>query len=228
MRSVLAAALRNAAETIFRPPSKLGLNLTRTAVIGDSLSARVGASPGRAYDQLVDVYLSRYGGDYRAWAKGGATALRWLAEYPRDLDSMAWYRPTAVLIMLGGNDYLIGRDHNVWTWYAQELVKRVRTLAPNAQLAFVRYYDPCAYGFDCDAAAASAACDYPGACEDEPDPRPTWENYGGAMNWTALHVGARYIDLADTPPPPSGISADLVHLNDAGHRFFADRLIEAL
>jgi hypothetical protein len=210
------------------PTSKLGVDLTRAAVIGDSLSVGVGAPPGWGYHDLVARRYRPRGGEYRAWAVGGATALRWVHEYPGRLDSLRDYRPTTVVIMLGGNDYLIGRDHNVWTWYAQRLVDRVRHLAPDAALVFVRYYDMCGYGFDCAGYRASGACDYPGACEDQPSPPPTWTDYGGAMNWTAEHVGARYVDLADPPPLPWHISDDLVHPNIYGHRYFADLMIGAL
>lgn len=215
-------------EATAAPPSQLGLNLTRTAVIGDSLTEGIGASPGQSYAALVDTAYARDGGDLRPYAVGGATALRWLEEYPSRLNGMALYRPTTVVVELGGNEYLLGRGTDVWAEHLKRLTQRIRFLAPRAQIVFLTIYDVCAYGFDCAGSTSSGICDRPGACVNEPSTPPSWTQYRDTMTLTATQVGARYVDLSDTPPPPSGITPDLVHPNDAGHRFFADRFIEAL
>lgn len=210
-----------------RMVSHTGLDLARTLTIGNSLTAGVGASaPSRGYPALVDANFATTGRDFTTRAVGGATVLRWLQQYPHLLDDLPAYAPTTVVIMLGGNDYLLGRAPNVWAQHATRLVDRVRELAPQAQIVIAAEYDVCAYGFDCVQYAASGVCDIEGACLGEPSVRPTWRQYKTQMQQTASSLNVRLITIAT--PWPWEITPDRVHPNDAGHQRVASGLISAL
>lgn len=197
------------------------LDVTRTAIIGDSLTRGYGVQQSEAYATLME---NRAPGDnILPLAYDGATVKRWNTIYKNDLLQLATWRPTTVVIALGGNDYYIARSTADYKAHLETLINLVREQVPNARVILLHYYqiqikpNPLV----CDIAPCVPAY-----------PAPTWQQYGQAMYDTAVKMQAGMIDnsayvTCKQYPLPSEIPT-CVHMSYIGHQKFATNLYSML
>lgn len=181
-------------------------DLNRVAIIGDSLTTGYGVPPGAGYADWIEARTP--GDNVLPVAVHGATALRWLVEYPQQLEPIRAWQPRTVLIALGGNEYFIARSPADYAQHLRELTNRVRQLAPTARIIYLHYYEI--------GVRDPTVCDVAGYCQPA-SPPPSWFAYGVAMRDVAAGY---YIDNAEERAWSAYLRPDR-HLTAYGHWLFA-------
>lgn len=218
--------------------------LQRTAIIGDSMTTGYGASsPAKGYAGLLDSKFNTQGRDVMTFAVNGATARRWIncptnptrqgcgPEYATQYDKLKAFKPTAILITLGGNELTISRPAATYASDMVQLAKKLYSMVtPGTATAFVRYYDITKFGFT--PPAPGTTCDFMdslGGCKSSWQ-RQTWAQYGQALNAVANPNGISMIDISDLEQQLNKNTNfyDTVHLNDSGHIIYYNRLYSFL
>jgi phospholipase/lecithinase/hemolysin len=198
--------------TTFALPTQAGAlpsDVTRLAIIGDSVATGYAVAPGTGYVDLLEAETP--GDNVLPLAHDGSTVRRWLTIYGAELDQLATWQPTTVLIALGGNDWHIGRSTADYTTDLTYLVWQVRNRVPTARVILWHYYQ---IGVPVD----TKVCDvWPCTAL-----ASTWSAYATAMRNTAIRNMTGYID--DSVKAPSGqawstyYGADRTHLTTQGHQ----------
>lgn len=183
----------------------------RLAIIGDSLTTGYGVRPDQSY--VARMEAREAGDNILPLAHDGATVRAWLTVYRQELVKLAAWRPSSVLIALGGNDYYRSRSTVDYAANLIELIGVVRTTVPTAQVILWHYYR-------IGATPVHTLCDAD-QC-DPASPSPTWQQYGAAMRSVATTTVAGYIDNSTERPwitefPLPGESPH-IHLSWQGHR----------
>jgi lysophospholipase L1-like esterase len=184
-------------------------DVTRLAIIGDSLTTGYGLAPGLSYADLLEAEAP--GDNVLPLAHDGSTTRRWLTVYGSELDQLTDWQPTAVLIALGGNDWRIGRKTSDYITDLTNLIWQIRNRLPTTRVILWHYY-PIGVPVD------TTVCDvWP--CTPQTS---TWSAYGTTMRDAAIRNMAGYIDTSGKAPSGLAWSAyygpDRIHLTTQGHQ----------
>jgi lysophospholipase L1-like esterase len=196
-------------------------DVSRVAIIGDSLTRGYGVNPDESYASLLEAQAP--GDNVLPLAHDGATVRTWNTVYRSELGQLAGWRPSSVLIALGGNDYY----HSVSTVQYQanltELIGTVRAAVPGVRVILWHYYR---IGITpvhnlCDVDQCQSAY-----------PSPTWDQYAAAMRNEAVAQFTGYIDNSVERPwlalyPLPG-EFPHIHLSWQGHRALEQSLYPRL
>lgn len=195
-------------------------DVTRVAFIGDSFEQGYGAPSGQGYLDLFEAWIPGQD-NVLAVAHGGATVRDYLpaslshpaGPYAADLDGIAPWGATTVVVPLGTNDWYITRPVADYQADLTELVQQIRLRAPTARVVLYHHFG----GY---APTNPAACDnvpgYPPCVHQNPP--GTWGAFGTAMRAVAVAQFTGYIDDSVAYPwNPSYLFTDKLHPNTAGH-----------
>lgn len=179
-------------------------DVTRLAIIGDSITTGYGVAPGQSYADLLEA--DDPGDNILPLAHNGATLRLWLTTYLPELTTqLDTWQPTTVLIAVGGNDWYGGRRTADWQTDLTYLIWQVRAHAPYGVRVIVWHYYPFGIGQN------TTACDvWP--CTPASS---TWGQYNTA---TAQTVAANYGGYVDTSATTPELQADHVHPSVLGHQ----------
>lgn len=208
---LMAAGLSAAvAPTAAAQPS----DVQRVAIIGDSLTTGYGVAPGQGYADLLEAD-DPTGDNVLPLAHDGWTVRRWMTVSLPELDQLATWQPTAVVVALGGNDWYIGRRTADYQTDLTYLAWHIRSKVPTARVIFWHYY-PLGIAQDrtvCDVAPCTPAAS-------------TWANFADAMRSAAITNVTGYIDNSAKAPNGQPWSTyylpDRVHLTATGHQLLHD------
>lgn len=179
-------------------------DVTRLAIIGDSITTGYGVGSGQGYADLLEADDS--GDNVLPLAHNGATVRLWLTSYLPELTSSldAW-QPSTVLIALGGNDWYGGRKTSDFQADLTYLIWQIRAHTAYGTRVIVWHY----YGF--------GIPQNTGACDVWPctPASSTWAQYHTA---TAQTVAANYAGYIDTSGSTPDLQADHVHPSVLGHQ----------
>ncbi|HEY2763418.1 MAG TPA: SGNH/GDSL hydrolase family protein [Pseudonocardiaceae bacterium] len=194
------------------PASANSTDVTKLAIIGDSITTGYNVPPGDGYAALL---AADPGSSVLPLAHNGATVRTWLTLYQGDLDQLTTWQATTVIIALGGNDWYGERSPADYETDVTYLVWQIRSQLPNARVILWHYY-PFGIG------QSSTACDvWP--CTPATS---TWATYANAARDAAIRNYLGYID--DSASAPDGHpwsyywGPDQVHLTIAGHQQLHD------
>lgn len=199
--AVLAALI--AAPPAVAQPS----DVTRLAIVGDSLTTGYGVAAGQGYADLLEA--DDPGDNVLPLAHDGWTVRRWLTvSLPELQQQLAAWQPTTVLVALGGNDWYNARRPGDYTLDLTYLIWHIRQQVPAARVILWHYYP---LGVPQNAGVCDVWPCNPGAS--------TWGQYGTAMVDAAVRNVTGYIDTSvRTPPWSSYYQPDRIHLTPAGHQ----------
>ena len=199
----------------------MAVDVSRMAVIGDSITAGYGVALAEAWTYRMEARQA--GGNLMPLGIYGATGRRWLQQHLHALDILPRWRPTTVMLALGANEYHIARPAGEYADHLRQLTDYVRTLTPAARIVYLHYYR-------ITAAIDPAGCDAipgdPAGCI-HASPPDSWATYGQAMAQMAAQQGATYVDIAGTRDW-GPYQFDQAHLTAEGHRLFEADLRAAL
>lgn len=183
----------------------------RIAIVGDSLTRGYGVKPAESYASRLEAQAA--GDNVLPLAHDGATVRAWLTVYRSELAQLAAWKPSAVMIALGGNDYYRSRSTADYSANLTELINAVRASSPGSRVILWHYYQigPAPVRNLCDADQCNAAF-----------PSPTWQQYGTAMQSVAVQTASEYIDnsterrwIQEFPLPGE---KPPIHLSPQGHQ----------
>lgn len=209
VRMVLTVLLTLAVSSVSATANAASQDVTRVAIVGDSMTTGYGVPPGQGYADLLESDAA--GDNVLPLAVNGHTVRRWLTVSLPELDQLSDWQPTTVLIALGGNDWSIGRRTADYQTDLTYLTWHIRSRVPNARVIYWHYYP---IGIPQNPAVCDVWPCTPAAS--------TWANYATAMRDAAIRNQAGYID--DSVSSPSGkpwssfYGPDRVHLTAAGHQ----------
>lgn len=190
------------------PASANSTDLTKLAIIGDSITVGYNVPTGDGYAQLLGADP---GSNVLTLAHNGASVRDVLTLYQGDLPQLSTWGATTVLVALGGNDWYEGRRTADYQTDLTYLVWQIRHQVPGARVILWHYY-----GFGI--AQDTTQCDvWP--CTPAPS---TWGDYANAERQAAITNYAGYIDNSvaapDGHPWSYYLQSDKVHPTVAGHQ----------
>jgi lysophospholipase L1-like esterase len=209
VRTVLLAALALTFMTTLAPVANAQpSDVTKLAIIGDSITDGYGAAAGQGYADLLES--NEVGDNVLKLAVGGATVKRWLPGGPHYsmLDQITTWQPATVLVNLGTNDHYIARRPSEYQAQLGQLIAQIRARAPGARVIlwhqFGGYFKP-----------DPALCDI-APCLDQVPPAG-WKAFGDAMRAAAIANYAGYIDDSVAQTWNLWLLPDKAHPNTTGH-----------
>lgn len=221
--TALLAALLATTVLLTAPPAQATPNdLTRLAVVGDSVTTGYGVSAAQSWASRMEA--RQLGDNILPIGVNGATTRRWLQVNLWRLDPLRTWRPATVMIALGGNEWHMTRPAPEYADHLRQLIGYVRQLVPGARIVLLHYYRINA-GFEptgCDAQPGD-----PVGCIHAVPPH-TWDEYGQAVAQVGGLYGAGYVDVSHTRDWSVLQLPDQAHLTAEGHRLLEADLWAAL
>lgn len=187
-------------------------------VLGDSASTGYGTT---GYPADVQTYvptengwvakmahnLAGFGTKVTNLAHNGALVADYLpggrwADTVNAIAQVRQLQPSMVIVELGGNDFYIDRDPEVFARQLRQLVDSIKAASPNSSIFLVKIWEI--------------------GQRESPRAVHTWSEYGAKMHEVAVATGAGLSDLAQYLPSPNNDTAglylpDRIHLGNAGN-----------
>ncbi|MCP2168216.1 SGNH/GDSL hydrolase family protein [Goodfellowiella coeruleoviolacea] len=191
---------------------------SRLVVLGDSAATGYGTT---GYPADVQTYvptengwvakmarnLAGFGTEVTNLAHNGALVADYLpggrwADTTSAVAQIQQLQPSMVIVELGGNDFYIDRDPEVFARQLRQLVDSIKAAAPSSSIFLVKIWEI--------------------GQRESPRAVHTWSEYGAKMHEVAVATGAGLSDLAQYLPSPNNDTAglylpDRIHLNNAGN-----------
>lgn len=187
-------------------------DVSRVAVLGDSLTRGYGVKPAESWASIMEARAA--GDNVLPIGYDGATVRTWNTVYRDQLTQLTAWRPSTVVIALGGNDYYRSVSTAQYRANLAQLIADVRAASPYGVRVILWHY------YRIEAVPVRNLCDVD-QCNPA-YPSPTWQQYGDAMRATAIANYAGYVDnsternwLRDYPLPGEN---PRIHLSWQGHR----------